>query len=87
MFTMAETPQKTHSASVRLPLDLYERLARLKSEQAHEEVPDSKLLIEAIRLYVTMGEEFGIDKKFKINDQGDAAQRKRPHPVRRPQSA
>ena len=84
---MAETPQTTHSASVRLPIDLYERLARLKDQHAHEDVPDSKLLIEAVRLYVTLGEQFGINKKYKINDQGDAATQKRPHPVRRPQSA
>lgn len=59
---------KTHSASTRIPIDLYERLQRVKTEQAHKQISDSKFLVEAVRLYVEHAERFGIDDDLVVRE-------------------
>jgi len=59
-----ETPKqvKTKTLSARLLPEFYERFQAIKHTQTHPRVPDSDLVIEALRLYVLLAEEFGIDR-------------------------
>lgn len=59
---------KTHSESVRIPIAIWERLQRIKEEQAHKQVPTSRFLQEAIRLYVELADSFGIDENLMIKE-------------------
>jgi len=59
---------KTHSASVRIPADLFDRLEKIKGEQAHKRVPNSEFLVEAVRLYVELAETFGINDDLQIKE-------------------
>lgn len=65
---LATMDVKTHSASVRIPADLFERLERIKGEQAHKRVPNSEFLVEAVRLYVELAESFGINDDLQIRE-------------------
>lgn len=59
---------KTKVYSVRIPLDLDQRLQRLKIEQAHKRVPNAEFLVEAIRLYIDHAERFGIDDNLIVRE-------------------
>ena len=59
---------KTRVYSVRLPLDLNDRLQKIKSEQAHKKVPNSEFLLEAVRLYVEHAERYGIDGDLVVKE-------------------
>lgn len=59
---------KTKVYSVRIPLDLDERLQRIKQEQAHKRVPNAEFLVEAIRLYIEHAERFGIDDNLLVKE-------------------
>lgn len=56
---------KSKATGVRLPLDLLVRLDALKQREAHKRVHDSDLFREAILLYVTLGERFGLDEDLR----------------------
>ena len=58
---------KTQPMSVRLPLDLFDRFMAIKTKQAHKRVPNSEFLLEAVRLYVVLGEHFGIDENLMVS--------------------
>lgn len=59
---------KTKVYSVRIPLDLDERLQRIKQEQAHKRVPNAEFLVEAVRLYIEHAERFGIDDNLLVKE-------------------
>lgn len=61
-------PGKTKNYSARVPIDLAERLDKIKLEQAHKLVSDSAFLIEAVRLYVEHAEKYGIDDNLTVNE-------------------
>lgn len=67
---------KTRVYSVRLPLDLNDRLQRVKEEQAHKRVPNAELLLEAVKLYVDHAERYGIDDNLMVKEPIDPYQRK-----------
>lgn len=84
----SEDVGKSKPTGVRIPIDLFDRLEHVKSKQAHKRVPNSELFIEAIRLYVEMAEKYGLDEDLRPKcpkTETDAP--KKPHPLRRPQSA
>jgi len=59
---------KTKNYSARVPMDLAERLEKIKLEQAHKLISDSAFLVEAVRLYVDHAERFGIDDNLAVNE-------------------
>lgn len=68
---------KSRVYSVRVPIDLDERLQRIKEEQAHKRVPNAELLVEAIRLYVEHAERYGIDDNLVVKEPA------LPYPIKR----
>lgn len=68
----------TKNYSARVPLDLAERLEKIKLEQAHKLVSDSAFLIEAVRFYVDHAEKFGIDDNLTVNEPD------RPYDIKKP---
>jgi len=54
---------KTKTLSARVLPEFFERFQSIKHTQTHPRVPDSDLVIEAIRLYLLLAEEFGIDRE------------------------
>jgi predicted DNA-binding protein len=59
---------KTKNFSFRVPADLAERLERLKIEQAHKQVDNSKFLVEAVKLYLKQAEQFGLDDNLVVKE-------------------
>ena len=53
---------KSISRGIRIPLTLFERFAAIKP---HKIIDDSKLLLQAIALYVELGERFGLDEDLR----------------------
>jgi len=59
---------KTKPTSFRIPADLYARLQEIKHTQAHPKINDSEFLVEAVRLYVTLAETFGLDNDLMVQE-------------------
>lgn len=60
-------PKGSRVYSVRATDELAERFEKLKREQAHQAIPPTKLLLEALRLYVELGEAYGLDQDLRVN--------------------
>jgi hypothetical protein len=60
--------EKTRVVSFRIPTELYDQLQELKHREAHPMIADTAFVIEAIRLYVTLGAHYGLDKKLQVEN-------------------
>lgn len=76
---LSATMAKTKPISFRIPIDLYERLQKVKCEQAHPRLQDTEFLLQATRLYVEHAERFGIDDNLAVKEPGSSYEvKKRP---------
>lgn len=62
---VADKNGKSRPTAFRVPFDLLQRFQALKLRDAHKRVHDSDLLLEALLLYVKLGERFGLDEDLR----------------------
>lgn len=55
---------KTVQIGFRIPTELYKALQQLK-QLAHPRLNSTELYVEALKLYVELGERFGLDKDLR----------------------
>lgn len=73
---LAFMEEKTKNFSFRVPIELSDRFDKIKNEQAHSRVPNSELLVEAVRLYVDLAERYGIDENLIVKQSRAAPRQK-----------
>ena len=79
--------EKTTQIGFRIPSEIFEAIQELK-RRAHPRIPNTEFYVEALRLYAELGFRYGLDEDLHPKcPQHEADKAKKPHPLRRPQSA